>query len=122
MAYITIFNVIVMYIIGFSLQRSYMQELDESEQKKMELGRQKVFLLSFSSELRNINHAVARSIQLSLLEQISPIVKGHLENSEAGTYLLLSMINNILDTGNMQVGELEINPTVTTIQSALEKM
>jgi len=121
-AYSTAFNTIILYIIGFCLQKAYIDELRIAEGKREHLQKQKHFLLSFSSELRNLVQHMAGNIQMALLEEITQKVRDYLENSEAGIRLLLSMINNILDTGKIQVGELEINSTPVVFQETLEKM
>ena len=45
-----------------------------------------------------------------------------LSNAEVCGELLLHLVNNILDTGKVEIGELEINPAPTKIYDALEKI
>jgi len=121
-SYTVIINTIVVYMIGLSLKNAYIKDLLTAEHKRKELERQKIFLLSFSPELRNIIHTIAGTIQLSLLDNLSDQVRGYLENAEAGASMLLQLINNILDTGKMEIGELEMNPTPITVQKTLERI
>ena len=108
--------------IDHSLHKIYNNQILISERKKEELERQKLFLLSFSHELRNHINTMTGNIQLSLLEKISPKVESLLHNSEICAQLLLHLINNILDSGKMEIGELEINPVPTMIYNTIEKV
>ena len=60
--------------------------------------------------------------QLAMMETLPKKVKDLLSNSEVCAELLLHLVNNILDTGKIEVGELEINPVPNVIQETLEKI
>ena len=93
------------------------------EKKKDELESQKTFLLSFSHELRNLINSLTGNIKLaSLVENISPRVKELLLNAEVCGEVLLHLVNNILDTGKVEIGELEINLAPTRIYDTIEKV
>jgi len=77
--YAVVINTIVVYMIGLSLKNAYIKDLLTAEHKRKELEKQKIFLLSFSPELRNIIHTIAGTIQLSLLGNLSEQVRGYLE-------------------------------------------
>ena len=91
------------------------------EKKRAET--EKTFLLSFSHELRNMINSLTGNAKLASLEKnLSDRAKELLFNAEVCGELLLHLVNNILDTGKVEIGELEINPAPTKIYSALEKI
>ena len=91
--------------------------------KKNELEKQKIFLLSFSHELRNLLNSLTGNIKLTSLEKnLSERVKELLLNAEVCGELLLHLVNNILDTGKVEIGELEVDPKSTKIFDALERI
>ena len=94
-----------------------------TEKKRVEVENQKNFLLGFSHELRNLINSLAGNVKLASLEEhLSSRVKELLLNAEVYGELLLHLVNNILDTGKVEIGELEINPTPTKIYNSLEKI
>lgn len=116
-----IFSGIITYNIGVSLADTFKQEVVFAENKRKELEVQKTFVLSFSHEIRNLINSLTGNIQLSLLENVLPKVKEYLEDAEVGASLLIQLINNILDSGNLDVGELDISPSAQIIHCTLSR-
>ena len=114
-------NTLIMAITSYALKKAN-HEILVHKIKQADLERQKAFLLGFSHELRNITNSLLGNVQLALLEQISDKVKELLNSCEIFGGLLLHLINNALDIGKAEVGELEINPTSTAIYDTLEKI
>jgi len=104
-----------------ALEKAYW-EVTITDAKKNELERQKTFLLGFSHELRNLINSITVSIQLCLLEEISSKVKELLHSSQVCGQLLIHLVNNILDTGKVEIGELEVNPTPNNTYDLFEKI
>ena len=114
-------NSIIILVSQITLNRTRNQIFTEKV-KKAGLKRQKQFFLSFSHEIRNLINTMIGSVQLSMLETLPPKVKDLLKNSEVCGELLLHLVNNILDTGKLEIGELEVNPTSNSLPDTLEKV
>ena len=94
-----------------------------AEKKKVEFENQKNFLLGFSHELRNLINSLAGNVKLASLEPgLSDKAKDLLTTAEVCGELLLHLVNNILDTGKVEIGELEVDPRPTKIYDALERI
>ena len=115
---LTVFAVIITHFI---LKNAYIQ-IAESEKKKEDLQRQKNFLLGFSHELRNLINSLMGNVKLAALEPLSDKVKDLLANAEVCSELLLHLVNNILDTGKVEIGDLEINPTPIKFYDIMERV
>lgn len=92
------------------------------EQKKEESEKQKTFLLGFSHELRNLINSVLGNVKLATLERLPERAKDLLLSAEVCGELLIHLVNNILDTGKVEIGDLEINPTPIRVYDILEKV
>ena len=114
------------YFFKMTLQHYLMYQafvkINNTERKRNEAETQKTFLLSFSHELRNLINSLIGNVKLASLEKLNERTKELLLNAEVCGELLLHLVNNILDTGKVELGELEINPTPTRIYDALEKI
>ena len=116
-----VLNTSLIFGIQYDIRKAH-QETEAERLKKTELERQKTFLLSFSYETRNLINTMIGSVQLSLLENLPQKVRDLLRNSEICGELLLHLVNNILDTGKVEIGELEVNPTTKVVSETLEKV
>lgn len=92
------------------------------EQEGKDVQRQKEFLLGFSHEFRNLTHSIVGNIKLANLEDLPRKVQTLLVRAEISAELLLQHINNILDSGKLEVNELEITPSRTRIHDILEQV
>jgi len=117
----TLLNMILIMLFHKSLQNAY-REMSVVEKKKDEFEKQKNFLLGFSHELRNLLNSLTGNVKLAKLEFISDKVKDLLLNAEVCGELLLHLVNNILDTGKVEIGELEINPSPVKIYDMMERI
>ena len=120
-------NEVIVYTIGSTLfiqyvmKNAYYQALN-AEKKREELEKQKNFLLGFSHELRNLINSLMGNVKLASLEKTIEKSKDLLLNAEVCAELLLHMVNNILDTGKVEIGELEVNPSQTKIYEIMERV
>ena len=120
-------NEVIVYTIGSTLfiqyimKNAYYQALN-AEKKREELEKQKNFLLGFSHELRNLINSLMGNVKLASLEKVFEKSKDLLLNAEVCAELLLHMVNNILDTGKVEIGELEVNPSQTKIYEIMERV
>jgi signal transduction histidine kinase len=113
-------NIVSVTCIQIFLQNAY-KKISIVEQKNVEIERQKTFLLGFSHELRNLINSVMGNVKLASMENLSERAKDFLRNADVCGELLLHLINNILDTGKVEVNDLEINPTPTDIYGTIER-
>lgn len=97
----------------------YHRKVISVERKNIESQRQKMFILGFSHELRNLMNNIIGNIQVSMLEELNPKVETCLNNAKLCGDVLLQLVNNILDSGKIDIGQLEINPKNVHIRSKL---
>jgi len=116
-----IFRMILVFAICRSFESISKESLTAEHQNK-EVQRQKDFLLGFSHEFRNLTHSIVGTLKLANLEELPERVKSLLLRAEVSGEVLLQYINNILDSGKLQVNELEITPTVTRIYDIIEQL
>jgi len=117
----TLLNMVLILLFHKSLQKAY-EEMSHAERKRDEFEKQKTFLLGFSHELRNLINSLTGNIKLAKLHALSEKVRDLLLNAEVCGELLLHLVNNILDTGKVEIGELEINPTPVKIYDVMERV
>jgi len=115
------FSMITVILTHFMIENAYVR-ISEAEKKRDNSERQKQFLLGFSHELRNLINSLMGNVKLATFEMISMKVKDLLMNAEVCSELLLHMVNNILDTGKVEIGDLEINPSPVRIYDTMERM
>jgi len=115
------FSMIAVILTHFMIENAYVK-ISEAETKRDNSERQKQFLLGFSHELRNLINSLMGNVKLATFEMISMKVKDLLMNAEVCSELLLHMVNNILDTGKVEIGDLEINPNPIRIYDTIERV
>ena len=107
----------------FSIYKNSSSELREAKLKSDNaLTLQERFFFKFSHELKNPLNGVLGNLEMAYVENLDPRVKILLSNAKVCGELLLQLINNILDSGKMEVGDLEINYTPTKMTDILEKI
>ena len=117
----SISSIIFVACIQASLESAYTQ-ISTTEKKKEEIERQKTFFLSFSHELRNLINSITGNVKLASFEETSEKTKKFLLNADVCGNLLLHLVNNILDTGKVEIGDLEINPTPTKVYELMDNI
>jgi len=120
--HITTVYFVVLVVLTHVLMHQPSVKLLLTEKQKNEVENQKTFLLSFSHELRNLLNSLTGNVKLVSLEKLPPRAKELLLNAEVCGELLLHLVNNILDTGKVEIGELEITPAPTRIFDMLERV
>lgn len=116
------YNILTVWQTYYLLKLAH-RRINITEKKNVEMENQKVFLLSFSHELRNLLNSLVGNVQLvGLEENLSNQTKDLIKYAEVCGELLIHLVNNILDTGKIEIGELEVNPTPTKVIPTLEKL
>ena len=80
---------------------------------------QKTFILSFSHELRNPLNSLLGNLQLILMSAIPDQTRAMVKTSQICAELLLQLVNNILDVGKCDIGNLEVNQSPTVVHEPL---
>lgn len=118
---LNIVQAVIIVCIEASLKTAYGKAYI-AEKKKEEFERQKIFLLSFSHELRNMINSLMGNVKLASLEKLTDRAKIFVQNADICAESLLHLINNILDSGKVEIGDLEINPAPTNIYDTMERI
>jgi len=122
-SYLKSLSVIVNILCVYMLNRTNIEQIKriyEAEKSKFE--KQKLFLLSFSHEIRNLINSMTGNIEIAISENSNHKISSYLQNASVCSEVLLHLINNILDSGKVEVGELEITPTNSRIYDSFKKI
>jgi len=98
-------------------------ELEKAKKATEEaLEQQRTFIFSFSHELRNPINSLLGNLQLVLLGEASASISREMINTaKVCGEILLQAINNVLDTGKHEMGNLEVNPVPTRIHELFQR-
>lgn len=104
--------------------KSLAESLEAQAKLNVELQRllevRESFILKFSHELRNPLNSIIGNVELAMLEKLPESVSDQLMNAKVSGEQLLQIINNILDSGKLEVSSLDINPLRCRIDTYLE--
>ena len=115
---VTIKNSFIFYIsIDFQRKISVLQQHRDQECSNMALC-----LQTFSHELRNPLNSLLGNIELALKDQLAPNTLEMIESAKICGELLLQHVNNVLDTGKLQMKKLEVNPTQTCVRDLIARV
>ena len=115
-------NFVIVLLMNYQITKTT-QRVMNTERRRADAENQKTFLFSFSHELRNLINSLTGNVKLAGMDTHVPErVKELLSNAEACGELLLYLVNNILDTGKAEVGELEVDLKPTKIYNSFEKI
>jgi len=109
-------------LLYFILRSSFSETQATSKKNEQDISVQERFLLRFSHELRNPLNSVLGNLEMAYLENADPRVGELLSNAKVCGELLLQLINNILDSGKMELEGLEVNYKPTNVHEVLEKI
>jgi len=102
-------------------QRVAFQYVSTVKSKIEETERQKSFILGFSHEIRNLISSMICNIHLCIEDQNKLNIQENLRTAKIYGDILLQEISNILDTGKVEIGELELNKRPFNIHENLGK-
>jgi len=98
-------------------------ELVKATKKAEEaLEQQKIFLYSFSHEMRNPMNSLLGNLDLVLMGKVSGEIREMIVTAKVCGMLLLNLINTVLDAGKLGLGKLEIHPTSTKVHDVLQRV
>ena len=117
-----LFGLLFLHKLMINIQRQVQKMSYSKEVAEKTLQNQKNFLFSFSHEMRNPLNSLMGNLQAALFENLPPKVVDLLHTAEVCGEFLLQMINNILDSGKMELEGLEVNYKPTNVHEVLEKI
>jgi PAS domain S-box-containing protein len=80
------------------------------------------FLANMSHELRTPMNAILGMIDLSLSNAISPTVQDCLQTARGSADLLLTLLNDLLDSAKIESGKLELEAAPFSLQAMLDQI
>jgi len=87
------------------------------------LEQQKIFVYSFSHEMRNPMNSLLGNLDLALMSQaVAPELREMIGTAKVCGVLLLNLINTVLDAGKLGLGKLEVNPAPTRVHEVLQRV
>lgn len=113
----------VLYLIVLYNLNKKTDELSEATKKAEDaLEQQKIFLYSFSHEMRNPMNSLLGNLDLALMGEIANETREMLKTAKVCGVLLLNLINTVLDAGKLGIGKLEVNPVPTRVYDVFQKV
>ena len=110
---------------GITIQalRTRTLELERNTQEHTEASeKHKLYLLGFSHELRNPINSLLGNLQLGLLEKVSDEAQKVLQTAKLCGDVLLQQVNNMLDSGKLEAGKLEVQPVPTQVHELSQRV
>jgi len=126
-------TIISMYGMGFVFQKKlienenrithFQEELKATNNSlQQSLKEREHFILSLSHEVRNLLNIIIGNTELAFEDAMEIKLKEKLKNSKVCGDLLLSLINNVLDAGKLNLGNIEVCESETVIRSLIQKL
>ena len=86
------------------------------------IEKQRTFLFSFSHEMRNPLNSLLGNLELTMMEKLPLKVEEMIKTAQICAEVLLQHINNILDTGKHDIGNLEIHLAQVEVHSLFQRI
>ncbi|MFT5324156.1 MAG: two-component system sensor histidine kinase/response regulator [Planctomycetaceae bacterium] len=79
------------------------------------------FLANISHELRTPMNAIIGMVELSLGEDLPPVMQDYQETARDSAQTLLYLLNDLLDFSRMEAGKFDLDPEPFSLREALER-
>jgi len=120
--FILILNSLIAIVLFFLMRNDSAGLLKAKKKTERELQVTEKFLLKFTHELRNPVNSLLGNLEIAHVETLDHGLKTLLNNAKVCGELLLQLINNILDSGKIELGVLEVNFRPTNVYEVFEKI
>ena len=121
----TVIGFLIMLLLSFVIRSTIKMTKDLAHANKATeelFEQQKTFILSFSHELRNPLNSLLGNLQLILMSAIPDQTRAMVKTSQICAELLLQLVNNILDVGKCDIGNLEVNQSPTVVHDLFHRI
>jgi len=115
-------NLVIVYLQYRRLILSNQALKKSRKQTESAMRKLEGFILTVSHELRNPINSLLGNLELALQEELSPKLKNMIETSKICGEIILQLISNILDSGKLEVGSLEVNLSETQTQKLFSRI
>jgi len=114
---------ILILIQGYDLNTKAKQISRAYKKVEEALEQQKIFVYSFSHEMRNPMNSLLGNLDLALMSNgITPELKEMIGTAKVCGVLLLNLINTVLDAGKLGLGKLEVNPVPARVHDVFQRV
>jgi len=126
-ALIVIYVCFIFFIEGFRSNEKLMErmkkELETTNQNlQASIKQRETIILSLSHEIRNPLNIVLGNIDLCYEETMDSCIKSKLRKAKTCGQLLLSLINNLLDSGKADLSSIEVCPSDCAVRPLFENI
>ena len=121
----TLIGVLTMLLFGYVVRSINKTTKDLAHANKVTeelFEQQKTFIFSFSHELRNPLNSLLGNLQLILMSAIPDQTRTMVKTSQICAEVLLQLVNNILDVGKCDIGNLEVNQSPTVVHDLFRRV
>ena len=121
----TLIGFFIMLLFGYVVRSTIKTTKDLAHANKTAeelFEQQKTFIFSFSHELRNPLNSLLGNLQLILMSAIPDQTRTMVKTSQICAELLLQLVNNILDVGKCDIGNLEVNQSPTVVHDLFHRI
>lgn len=119
--YSSVFSLMLSFFMDHFLRKAN-KEIAALKKLQYAAQKQNEFLLILSHEIRNPLNGIIGSIQSALFENPPLAAVEFLNTAEMCGELLLHLLNNILDSGKVELGNLEVHPVSTSMKEIMERV
>lgn len=126
---------LIFTLVSFSLQRerkliriiegykSKIQEMGKKlAQEKGMIENKETFIWTFSHELKNALNGLLGNLSIASERNVNPEIRDFLDNAKVCGMMIRNFIHNILDSGKLENGNLEVTLEPTNIAELLQKV
>lgn len=112
-----VFAIINLYYVLRATKNYYLSMKEKTSEAEHAIDSKEFFLNNMSHEIRSPMNSICGLAELTLREDLSPSVRDNLENIQASSKVLISIVNDILDYTKMESGEMDIIPVTYSYRS-----
>jgi Signal transduction histidine kinase len=117
---VMVYKQLCKYEANMNTYREKIEQVNISLQES--LRERENFILSLSHDVRNLLNIIIGNTELAFEDATDPGIKEKLKSTKVCGDLLLSLINNVLDAGKIDLGNVEVCHSESMIRPTIEKL